>query len=188
MSESAQHDAGSIQVIHTPAAIPATLWFLLVLKELNSLVDNLAIGGIPGSTDHLEDSAGQGSGRGGYHCFEIPVGDLVEQLRRIVDVKSAPTAILALHGQRPLDTRTYRFSLGFGASRFYSVKGANDGGRIVDVRIIVVEKFKSPPPGLAVSILYRPVPVLHYLFVEEPFTGLPERPGVSWQAGIGKSD
>src|SRR5262249_46527497 len=158
-----------------------------VLKELNSLVDNFAIGGIPGSAEHLEDSAGQVSRRGIYHCFEIPVGDLVEQLRRIVDVKSAPTAIFALHRQRPLDTRTYRFSLGFRAWSFYPVKGANDGSSIVDVGVIVVEKLKSPPPGLALSILYGTVPVLHYLFVQQPFTGLPERSGVSGQAGIGKS-
>src|SRR5262249_38853925 len=95
--QSTQHEAGSVQIVHTPSAVPATLRLLLTLQEPDCSVDNLAVHGIMRPAKHLKNPSSQiGSGRVD-HGLKVAIGDLVQQLRRIVDVKSSPATVLTLH-------------------------------------------------------------------------------------------
>src|SRR5215471_3672311 len=163
IGQPAQHDAGPIQIIHAPSPIPAAFRLLFLLQELNCSIHNLPLRRIAGPAEHFQHPAGQISGWRVYHGFEVAIWDLVQQLRRVIDVKSPPAAVLALHRQRPFYPGPYSLPFGFRVLSLYSVESTHDSCGIVDIRIIVVKKLKSPAARFPSPILYGPVSVLQYL-------------------------
>src|SRR5215813_5090625 len=77
ISQPTKDDAGAIQIVHAPSAVPATLRLLLALQELNCAVDNLAVHGIMCPAKHLKNPSGQVGGWRVYHGFQVAISDFV---------------------------------------------------------------------------------------------------------------
>ena len=89
-------------MVDPPAAEPRAALFLLAQEVCDALPGG---GGArePLAAQHLEDVCGDVSAGLVDHLTEVAERDVAAKLAHVVGVEGPPTAVLALHPDRPLD-------------------------------------------------------------------------------------
>src|SRR5580704_8400010 len=98
-----QDEECAVNVVDAPAAEPASVGLLLIVDKFDGALDALVLTGIAVGGKCFEDAAGDVDSRRIEHGVVVSKRDLLEDHLRVVFVKAGPSAVLALHGEDPVD-------------------------------------------------------------------------------------
>src|SRR5215510_9386017 len=105
----------------------------------------------------------------------ISKGDLIQDDLIIIDVKSPPAAIIALHTEEPLQTTLQDFAFFLIRESGFVERNEHCHGVVV-VWIKIVVKLKGPSPGLPAAVFDLPISFPEHLLAHHPLN----RPAHIW--------
>ena len=140
-AQAAQDVAGAVDIIDSPAPIPGTVWFLIVLHKAHRLFDNTVRAWEADEPEQFEGSPSQVARAGVEHRLQISKRDLIQNGPVVVDVKSPPAAVVALHAEQPLQTALHHLTF-FLVRQSCFMQGNEHCSSVVVVRIEIVVKLK----------------------------------------------
>src|SRR5262249_54955194 len=106
--EPAQHRPGSVDVVHTPAAVPRSVVALGVAQEVDRALRGLEVLPVAERAEELEATTRQVFRRWVEQGSVVGEWDVVQVEPVVVGVEGAPAAVGALHAEEPAEPALLR--------------------------------------------------------------------------------
>src|SRR5262249_25044532 len=166
--EGTQYTAGSVNVIHTPAAKPGAVLALIFQQELQAALHRGMIRRPAETAEAFHYT--RGNVRRGWIDHRVVVGErnVAEKLAVVVSVKRSPATITILHAQKPLNGAA-RCGLHAGLVWIlHALERRQNERGVIHMRIMIVAKLESPAARLGVLVLDLPIAAAKNLFGQDP--------------------
>ena len=121
------------------------------------------------------DACGDVGGRRIDHRVVVREGNVAEELVVVVAIKRAPTTVVILHTEQPLNAAANRAFHAFGVGVLHALERHQHKRSVVDIGIKIIAKLERPAAGFRVLVLHLPVTRPKNLLGEHPVRGLHQR-------------
>ena len=177
----------AVDVVDSPAAVPAAILLLLLLEEADGPSDGGRFLAVAEASQEFQHPARQVGGAGIQDGPVIRVGDIVQDGLVVVSLEGRPAAVAALHPEHPVEAPPNGLGLLLLIPQLDPLQAHQDGAGVVIVRVIFVIELEGPTARLRSVPLDAPIPVGVGLFRQQPFPGSDQRGMLSGCAGLEKA-
>jgi len=171
-TERGEYAPSAVDVVHAPAPIPRTVFFLVALQELESALDGREARVVAEHREQLHAACRQIRGTRVDQRAVIGKRNLVQILVIVADVECAPAAVRILHAEQPIDRLVDAFQLVRLVVRAGPQQRHQHHPGIVDIRVFVVFVLESPATRFETRRLIAPVAGNENLMIEQPLDSL----------------
>ena len=102
----------------------------------------------------------------------VSEGHVLEDHAVVIFVEGCPAAVLALHGEYPVNGALHRLALIAAVGMLHPAEGEAYHGAVIDIGIELIIELEIPAPGLPFRIFHFPVAHGADLFLQNPVGAL----------------
>src|ERR1700682_2228832 len=121
---------------------------------------------------HLKDPARDVDRGWIEHGVVVGEGNILEDHAVIVFVERGPAAVLALHGENPVDGALRRLTLVASVGMLHAAEAKANHRAIIDIGVKLIVKLEVPAARLSLRILDLPVAYVSDLLLQNPVSAL----------------